>query len=82
MMEPTETVREQFKLAEDLEGVVVVDVVKGTKGFKAGFKRGEVIEKIGETTIKTLSELREARRVHPGAVEVVVRGAGSRSLGQ
>jgi serine protease Do len=82
LMEPTETVREQFKLAEDLEGVVVVDVVKGTKGFKAGFKRGEVIEKIGETTIKTLSELREARRVHPGAVEVVVRGAGSRSLGQ
>jgi len=49
----------RFKLA-DTQGVIVIEVESGSKGFEAGVQTGDVIKEINHQDIKTIKDYRSA----------------------
>jgi len=55
----TDELRQEYSIADDVEGVVVTSVDEKSAAAKAGLEEGDVISRINRQTIKTLSEARE-----------------------
>ncbi|MDM8558669.1 DegQ family serine endoprotease [Candidatus Parabeggiatoa sp. HSG14] len=55
----TDTTRKQYKLADDIEGVVIVDVKNDSPAAEAGLKQGDVIIMVGQEKVATPEEVEQ-----------------------
>ncbi len=75
----TEGLRQRFRLVSKAQGLLVVDVLQGGAASKQGFRSGDIITKVHNTTVRTASDMvkgmdeaRDAGR--PQALVQVARG--------
>lgn len=70
-------IRDQLDIPDDVEGVIVTDVQRGTPGDEAGLRRGDVIVELNHTAIKDIGEFRDMMEGYDrGRVLVVVYREG------
>ncbi len=70
----------QLGLASDVKGVVVRSVKAGSPAERGGLNAGDVIQRVGTTTVNTLDEFREAIKdvdTNTGLLLHIKRGAGA-----
>jgi serine protease Do len=81
---PTRAVREKFKLADDVAGVVITEVKPGSPAEEKRLQPGDVIVKIGpnQAAVSSPADVRariaEARKVNAHTVLVLVETEGNR----
>ncbi len=62
----------------DGKGVLVMEVLEDTPGERAGMKAGDVITRIGDTTVEDVDDLQRALRDREGRVTITVMRRGVR----
>ena len=81
---PTQAVRDKFKLADDVAGVVVTEVKPGSPAEEKRLQPGDVIVKIGpdQSAVASPAEVRariaEAQKAKAGTILVLVETEGNR----
>ncbi len=64
----TPDIRNQLDIPDDVEGVVVTSVRRGSRAFLAGLRRGDVILKVNRKPVKDVDDFREVvNELKPGA---------------
>jgi serine protease Do len=78
----TAQVRQHLELEDDVRGVAVMSVADDPVAAKeAGFARGQMIQKVGETEITTVGELRPLlAKAGDGNVEFTLKGETAKTL--
>ena len=59
MGELSPAIREHLRLGTDLEGVVILEVERGSPAEATGIRPGDVILELNRSAIRSLAELRE-----------------------
>lgn len=72
--------REKQGLQSPAGGVVVVEVSVGSPAGRAGVQIGNVIERIAGTVVLDVAGFREHAQAESGPVQILVRGAGTRTI--
>ncbi|MBA7611224.1 Periplasmic serine endoprotease DegP [subsurface metagenome] len=68
----TGEIRDQLELARDIRGVVIRFVVEGTPAAVAGFKQGDIVQKINEVEIRSARDFYQALN-DTGSRELMMR---------
>jgi serine protease Do len=70
--------REELQLPDDINGVIVTDVERGTPAARAGLRRGDVIIEIDKQQIENLDDFKSVMDDYKGdkVMVVIYRGGG------
>ena len=69
--------RRQFKIPDEVDGVVVTDVEPGTAADRAGFQPGDVIEEVNRRPVKSLRDATSNLRSESGSILMRVWSGGA-----
>ena len=77
---PTEEMRAELGIPEDMDGLVVLDVDESAEAFEKGLRAGDLITEAGQQKVATLGDLddriEEAREAGRKSLLLLVRRAG------
>ncbi len=78
----TDESRTKYRLADDVEGALVIGTVPGSPAFEMGVRAGDVIAMVGQTKVASpedvVTEINDAVRDHRDSVLVLVERDGVR----
>jgi serine protease Do len=81
LAEITERTRQQYKLSEDVAGIIIVDIKADSQADKAGLQRGDVIMMVNQKQVSTpdevVSRIEQATKAERKMVLLLINRQGS-----
>jgi serine protease Do len=59
LSELSPALRKQFKIPENLNGVIIAEVADGSRSMQAGLEKGDLIYKINQKRVKSVGDIKE-----------------------